>query len=109
MGSRKFTLPAFRLVRTLDLNIDDGEQKKPVRAEFFQDPSKPTHFRYRLWGIEWFKLTTKDYPEAPLMYELLTTSCMPNLGQGEYFEAPNVDAAEKMFYEDFQKEFSRQL
>ena len=106
MAAPIFTSPAFRLIRTLDLFRDDGTRKLPIRIEIFQDPKQLTHFRYRLWGVEWFKLQTEHYPE-PLPHELLTTLCMPNLGANDYFEAEDVDAAEQKVYEYFKKEFGR--
>lgn len=104
MSSRRFTSPGFRLVRVLELNIEDGGRQQPVRAEIFQDPLHPTRFRYRLWGLLEFRLKTTDYPED-LPYQVLTTFCVPNLGTGDYFEAADTDAAEKRFYEDFEREF----
>ena len=106
MASSKFIGPAFRLVRTLDLLIDHGFRKLPVRAEIFQDPAQPTHFRYRVWGLESFQLQP-GYTTQPLPHEVLTTVCLPNLGAGDYIEAPDTDAAERRFYEDFQKEFDQ--
>ena len=106
MSSRRFSSPAFRLVRVLELSIEDGSRKQPVRAEIFQDPSQPTHFRYRVWGLLEFRLQTTDYPEN-LPYQVLTTFCVPNLGTGDYFEAADLDAAEKRFYDDFEREFKK--
>ena len=100
----QFTGSVFRLVRTLDLSLDHGTRKSSVRAEIFQNPEHPTQFRYRIWGVEWFKLQT-GYSTDPLPHEMLTTLCMPNLGAGDYFEAADIDAAEQRFYEDFKKEF----
>jgi hypothetical protein len=97
---------AFRLVRTLEFTLDQGPRKLPVRAEFLQDPAEPTHFRYRVWCLEWFELQPQ-YHDEPLPHEAWTTLSLPNLGEGAYFEAPDLDAAEKRFYADFQKEFSK--
>ena len=103
MAPSTFIGPAFRLVRTLDLVIDHGFRKLPVRVEIFQDPTYRTHFRYRVWVIEAFQLRPR-YSAEPLQHEVLTTVCLPNLGAADYFEAADIDAAEGRFYDDFQRE-----
>jgi hypothetical protein len=86
--------------------IDNVSRKLPIRVEIFQDPAKTTHFRYRVFGLEEFKLQP-SYHEMPLPHEVFTTFCLPNMGAGEYFEADDIDAAEAKFYEDFEREFRK--
>ena len=106
MAFPKFIGQAFRLVRSLDLVIDHGTRKLPIRVEFSQDPVHATHFRYRVFGLESFTLQP-SYHDKSLSHEVFTTLCLPNLGAGDYFEAPDADAAEKRFYEDFEREFTK--
>jgi hypothetical protein len=92
--------PPFRLVRTLDLRFPADNPFGAIRAEIFQDPAHPTHFRYWVWGLQDLQITV-PYEGKPLFHQLLTTICLPNRGAGDYFEAANVDAAEARFYADF--------
>jgi hypothetical protein len=103
MPHPKFIGPAFRLVRTLDSVLDQGHRRIPVRLELFQNPENPRQFRYRAWVLEWFKLQTQ-YHDEPLPHEAWTTFCLPNFGAGDYFEASDLDAAERKFFEDFEKQ-----
>ena len=103
MPPSKFIGAAFRLVRTLDLVLDQGHRKLPVRVEFFQNPQDPKQFRYRAWCLEWFKLQPQ-YHDEPLAHEVWTSFCLPNCGAGDFFGAANLDAAEDKFYEDFQEQ-----
>ena len=98
MPALKFIGPGFRLVRTLDLVLDRAARKLPVRVELFQNPAEPKHFRYRAWCLEWFKLQP-EYHEEPLPHEVWTTLCLPNLGAGDFFEAADLEAAERKFFE----------
>lgn len=102
----KFILPVFRLVRSLELVIDHGNRRLPIRVEIFQDTANTTHFRYRVFGLEVFYLQP-SYHDGPLAHEVFTTLCLPNLGAGDYFEVANVDLAEKKFFEDFEREFAK--
>ena len=95
--------PAFRLVRTLDLRFVANNPFRAIRAELFQDPARPTHFRYWVWGLQDFPMTV-PYEDRPLTHQLLTTICLPNLGAGDFFEAADVDAAEDRFYADFRSQ-----
>ena len=90
-------------MRTLDLVLDQGHRKLPVRVEFFQNPQDPKQFRYRAWCLEWFKLQPQ-YHDEPLAHEVWTSFCLPNCGAGDFFVAANLDAAEDKFYEDFQEQ-----
>jgi hypothetical protein len=92
--------PAFRLVRTLDLRFRTENPFKAIRAEIFQDPAHPTHFRYWVWGLQDFQMTVPN-EEKPLWHQVLTTICLPSKGAGDFFEAADVDAAEARFYADF--------
>jgi hypothetical protein len=107
MPPTKFIGPAFRLARTFDLLLDQGARKLPVRVELFQDPAQPKHFRYRAWCLETFRLQP-SYHNEPLPHEAWTTLCLPNFGAGDFFEAADLDAAERKFFEDFEKQSSRQ-
>jgi len=107
MPPAKFIGAAFRLVRTLDLVLYQGSRKLPVRVEFFQNADKPKHFRYRAWCLEWFKLQPEHHG-VPLPHEVLTTLCLPNLGAGDFFEAADLESAEKRFFEDFERHSSKQ-
>ncbi len=102
MPDPKFIGPTFRLMRTLDLALDQGHRRVPVRVEFFQNPSEPKQFRYRAWCLEWFNLQPQ-YHNEPLPHEAWTTLCLANFGAGDYFEAVDLEAAERRFFEDFEK------
>ncbi len=106
MPHPKFIGPTFRLVRTVDMVLDQGHRKLPVRVEFFQNPEEPKQFRYRAWSLEWFKLQTQ-YHEEPLPQEAWTTLCLPNFGADDFFEASDLDSAERKFFEDFEKQSSK--
>lgn len=103
MPHSKFIGPAFRLVRTLDLELEQGHRRLPVRVEFFQALEEPTHFRYRAWCLECFKLQPQ-YHDEPLPHEVWTTLCLPNLGAGDFLEATDLDSAERRFFEDFKQQ-----
>ena len=103
MPTSKFIGPAFRLVRTLNLVLDQGQRKLPVRVEFFQNLQDPNQFRYRAWCLEWFKLHPQYHAE-PLAHEIWTSFCLPNCGAGDFFLAADLDAAESKFYEDFEEQ-----
>jgi hypothetical protein len=87
--------------------LDQRDRKLPVRVEFFQNPDEPKQFRYRAWCLEWFKLQPQ-YQEEPLPHEAWTTLCLPNFGAGDFFLAENLDAAERKFFDDFEKQSSKQ-
>ena len=40
--------------------------------------------------------------------EVLTTLCLPNLGAGDFFEAADLESAERRFFEDFERHSSKQ-
>ena len=107
MPSSQFIGPAFRLARTLDIVLDQGHRKLPVRIELFQNPQNPKQFRYRAWCLEWFKLEPQYHDES-LPHEAWTTLCSPNFGAADFFEAVDLDAAERRFFEDFEKQSSNQ-
>jgi hypothetical protein len=98
--SSSIPAPAFRLVRTLDLRFASKNPFRAIRAELFQDPVHPTHFRYWVWGLQDFPMTV-PYQDQPLTHQLLTTICLPNRGAGDFFEAADIEAAEARFYADF--------
>ena len=106
MAHPKFIGPAFRLVRTLDIVLDQGHRKLPVRVEFFQNPEEPKQFRYRTWCLEWFKLQPQ-YHDEPLPHEAWTTFGLPNFGAGDFFEVSDVEAAERKFFDDFEQQSSK--
>ena len=101
----KSPYPPFRLVRTLDLRFAADNPFRAIRAELFQDPANPTHFRYWVWGLQDFQMTV-PYEKQQLSHQLLTTICLPNQGAGDYFEAADVDAAEARFYSDFHSQIT---
>jgi len=103
MPPPKFIGPTFQLVRTLDLVLDHGHRKLPIRVEFSQNREEPTQFRYLAWCLEQFKIQPQ-YHDEPLLHELWTTFCLPNFGAGDFFEAANLDAAERKFFDDFKKQ-----
>jgi len=102
MPHPKFIGPAFRLVRTLDITLDQGHRKLPVRVELFQNPEDLKQFRYRAWCLEWFSIQPQ-YHDGPLPHEVWTSLCLPNCGDGDFFVAVDLDAAERKFYEDFER------
>ena len=102
MPPSKFIGLTFRLVRTLDLELEQGHRRLPVRVELFQAAEEPTHFRYRAWCLERFAL--QPYHDKPLLHEVWTTMCLPNLGAGDFFEAADLDSAERRFFEDFEQQ-----
>jgi hypothetical protein len=56
------TSPVFQLVRTLELDIQFGENGWTTRIELFQDTESQDQFRCHVWELEMFRLT----PTSPM-------------------------------------------
>jgi hypothetical protein len=54
--------PVFRLVRTLELDLQFGENGWTTRIELFQDTEREDQFRCHVWELEMFRMT----PTGPM-------------------------------------------
>ncbi|MBI4851266.1 MAG: hypothetical protein HY819_05510 [Acidobacteria bacterium] len=49
--------PVFELIKTIEIDIELGEDSWTSRIELFQDTEKRDYFRCRVWELELFRLT----------------------------------------------------
>ncbi len=50
------TSPVFELVRTVEVDLELGEELIPQRIELLRAVDDPTRFRCRIWELEYFRL-----------------------------------------------------
>lgn len=88
----------FELVRTLELDLDLGDDAFAVRVELLSDLATPTRFRARLWRLERHHLQpsfpSKDgRPTGPTTDEIILREWSPPDVDLAAFEAPDPTAA----------------
>jgi hypothetical protein len=93
----------FKLVTTLEFDLEVGDHFLPTRVELFQDTERTRRWRCRLWERELCRLTLTLPKEVPRHKrcesdeEVLLERTWELSDRFEDFEAPTADAALKRF------------
>ncbi len=56
--------PIFRLVQTLELDIQFGSESWTIRIDILQDISNPNQFRCDLWQLDYYRIQP-TFPQDP--------------------------------------------
>jgi hypothetical protein len=104
------TSPVFRLVQTLELDLQFGENGWTTRIELFQDTESEDRFRCRVWELEMFRLMPtfpmdeNGQPEHVCDDVIMVHRGIPRGGVAslmrETFTAPGAEAALDMVMTD---------
>jgi len=103
------TSPVFELVKTIEVDLQFGDETWPTRFEIFCDPERQDHFRCRVWQLEFFRIQS-TFPKSggspahkPSDHRLIVEWEGPHVGNYDDFVAADADAALKTVIEDFRK------
>ena len=104
----------FKLVTTLEFDLELGHHFSPTRVELFQDTERKRHFRCRMWERELFRIqstlpqTPKGQPQdSPSDEELFVERTWELSSRFEDFEAASSKAALQNFLDSLKKYLQR--
>lgn len=103
------TFPAFVLVRTLELDVELGDEPMVLRVEIFEARHRKQLYRARLWRRDLYRMTPsfpRDETDEPTERTDDTVFVeWPELLEGDYDEiiAPNAEAAEERVVDDLRR------
>jgi hypothetical protein len=103
----------FKLVATLEFDLEINNHFLPTRVELFQDTERKKHWRCRMWERELCHLTltlpygseSKERPESD--EEVLIERTWELSDKFEDFEAPDARSALKLFLDSLKKYLKR--
>lgn len=101
------TSDVYRLVKTVEFDLEIRGKFLPARVEVFQDTERRRRFRCRLWELEYYHVTgtfacgDKRKTRRPISDEPMLVERTWELSTKFYdFEAANAEAALKLFLKD---------
>ena len=104
----------FKLVTTLEFDLEVGKHFLPTRIELFQDTERKRHWRCRMWERELYHLSlTLPSGAKPKRRreesdeELLVEKTWELSDRFDDFVAPNASAAMKKFLNSLKKYLQR--
>jgi len=108
------TSDVFKLIATLEFDLEVGGHFLPTRIELFQDTERKRRFRCRMWERELYHLTM-TLPKTPKSKErhpqsdeeLLVERTWELSDKFDDFEAANPKQALKMFLDSLKKYLKR--
>jgi hypothetical protein len=103
------TSPVFELVKTVEVDLQLGDEMWPTRFEILRDTERQDHFRCRVWQLEMFRIQS-TFPQTgerpahqPSDHTLIVEWEGAHVGRYDDFVAADADAALKKVIEDFCK------
>lgn len=98
----------FELVKTVELDIQLGEDQWTTRIEIYRDRGKVDHFRCRVWELEFYRMTPtfprneKNQPATVTDDIIMVDRSFSYKGTNfNNFIAPNVDKALDLILEGY--------
>lgn len=104
----------FKLVNTLEFDIEVGEHFLPTRVELFQDTERKGHWRCRMWERDLYHLQLtlpqgkkRKLKRAESDEEVLVERTWEVSSRFEDFKAPTARVALKKFLDAFREYLNR--
>jgi hypothetical protein len=103
------TSPVFELVKTVEVDLEFGDEMWPTRFEILRDTERQDLFRCRVWQLELFRIQS-TFPQSgdrpahePSDHGLIVEWEGPHVGHYDDFVAADADVALRKVMEDFRK------
>lgn len=104
------TSPIFELVKTVEVDLQFGDEMWPMRFEILRDTERKDHFRCRIWQLEFFTIQS-TFPQSggrpahePSDHRLIVEwDGGTHIGHYDDFVATDAEAALSNVIQDFRK------
>ena len=101
----------YELIKTIEFDVEIGDDAFELRVELFRVHSSPNHFRAHIWREEFFNIQSTfpqndktHEPIDPLSSEIILVDYSYHLsGKYSHYQAENEIVALQMVLDDFQR------